>query len=232
MRMHILIGGFTFSCPGCFCCCCCCVCVKGSDTAVLSLVSVWSLCREFLCYVALCIYIHMDTHRNIHNAFGTLHCGASPLVFLFYLAFCSIFCNSWWHEMLLYLLAEGAAVRSCCFVLWIRRGYISLSCTTFYFGGIIGCDSVWYFSVIVPCLFLMGGGLQRRHCLNCAPNSQSTLSRNRSQPSLQFQAKHKSERDEEQRREGRRKKTTYLQAFLTVCKRETFTLILATFHIL
>lgn len=109
----------------------------------------------------------------------------------------------------------------CCFVCWQREWQCVaavLCCELvgdashchaqhfFFFCGIIGCDSVWYFSVIVPCLFLMGGGLQRRHCLNCAPNSQSTLSRNRSQPSLQFQAKHKSERDKEQRREGDRKK--------------------------
>lgn len=33
-------------------------------------VSVWTLRREILCSVALCIYTHMDTHRNIHNAFG------------------------------------------------------------------------------------------------------------------------------------------------------------------
>lgn len=190
-----------------------CVCVKGSDTAVLSTFQ-FGPCVEKSCVMLHYVFIYTWTLTETFTMpLGFLHCGASPLLLLFYFSFCSIVCNSGWHEMLLYLLAEGAAVRSCCFVLWICWGCISpVMHNILFFCGIIGCDSVWHFPVIVPCLFLVGGGLQRRHCLNCAPHSQSTLSRNRSQRALQFQAKHKSE-DQEQRGGGGEKQPTIYRHF-------------------
>lgn len=119
MRMNILVGGFTFPCPASFCC-------RAFVSRDLTLPSSRRFSLDLTsrnpCVMLHYVLIYTWTLTETFTMpLWFLYCGASPLLLLllFYFSFCQMVCNSWWHEMLLYLLAEGAAVRSCCFVLWI-----------------------------------------------------------------------------------------------------------------